>query len=363
MSNGIVIETRGLTRRFHDTAPRRGIARRRTAEQGSKADSHGSPATSSGIVAVDNLDLTVSAGEVFGFLGHNGAGKTTTIRLLNGVLGPTSGTMRVLGFDPTTEGPRLRRQTGVLTETPSLDDRLTARETLTIYGTLYHVDAEMLPDRVAALLEAFDLGTRADELVGGYSKGMRQRLALARTLIHEPRILFLDEPTASLDPVGQRSVHELIVDLSRGGGRTIFLCTHDLIEAQKLCDRVAVLEQGRVVASGTPEGLAQQLQKGVAVEITFSARASQAVRTAIAQVRNAEVVWSDDGHVAQARLPIRDAVADLVAALVDAGARIYSIQPQEPTLEDVYFALHDHNATTGSLGVKQTGDHDHGGSL
>src|SRR5512136_688052 len=146
-------------------------------------------------VAVDNLSLDVHAGEIFGFLGHNGAGKTTTIRLLNGLLEPTSGSMRVLGLDPQADGPRLRLRTGVLTETPSLDERLTAWDNLSIYADLYEVPRKAVKSRISELLTEFDLADRAHEKVGGYSKGMKQRLALARALLHNPRVIFLDEPT------------------------------------------------------------------------------------------------------------------------------------------------------------------------
>src|SRR5688500_3620141 len=151
--------------------------------------------------AVDQLTLEVRAGEIFGFLGHNGAGKTTTVRLLNGVLEPSSGGARVLGLDPQTDGPALRAQTGVLTETPSLDERLTARENLAIYAELYNGPRPDVSARVQSLLEEFEWADRADDKVGGYSKGMKQRLALARALLHKPAVLFLDEPTAALDPV------------------------------------------------------------------------------------------------------------------------------------------------------------------
>src|SRR5215213_4640632 len=147
--------------------------------------------------AVDQLTLDVQAGEIFGFLGHNGAGKTTTVRLLNGVISPTSGSARVLVLDPQDQGPALRARTGVLTETPSLDERLTARDNLSIYADLFNVPLGEVATRVNSLLSEFDLADRADEKVGGYSKGMKQRLALARALIHRPQVLFLDEPTSA----------------------------------------------------------------------------------------------------------------------------------------------------------------------
>src|SRR5512144_2911484 len=217
--------------------------------------------------AVDRLTLDVRAGEIFGFLGHNGAGKTTTVRLLNGVLKPTSGQTRVLGLDPQTEGPAVRAQTGVLTETPSLDERLTARDNLSIYADLYNVPRVDVSGRVNSLLSEFELADRADEKVGGYSKGMKQRLALARALLHRPKVLFLDEPTAALDPVAARHGHTLVETLARREGCTVFLCTHNLVEAQKLCDRVAVMEHGRLVALGTPSELTRQYVRRLDVEI------------------------------------------------------------------------------------------------
>jgi ABC-2 type transport system ATP-binding protein len=173
---------------------------------------------------------------------------------MNGVLSPSGGSVRVLGLSPETDGPAVRRRTGVLTETPSLYEQLSARDNLAIFADLYDVPPDQVARRVDAALEMFELSDRAREKVGGYSKGMKQRLALARALLHQPDILFLDEPTAGLDPVAARAVHELIVRLSREEGRTVFLCTHNLTEAQRLCQRVAVMEHGRLAAVGTPGG-------------------------------------------------------------------------------------------------------------
>src|SRR5581483_466819 len=210
-------------------------------------------------VAVDNLTLEVNAGEVFGFLGHNGAGKTTTVRLLNGLLTPDTGRMRVMGMDPTTQGPALRRRTGVLTETPALEELLTARDNLSIYASLYNVPRNEIATKVQKLLMTFNLSDRADDRVRSFSKGMKQRLALARALLHDPEILFFDEPTEGLDPLAAHDVRELISKLSHEEKRTVFLCTHNLAEAQQLCDRVAVLEHGRLLTSGTPMELVRQL--------------------------------------------------------------------------------------------------------
>jgi ABC-2 type transport system ATP-binding protein len=291
------------------------------------------------VVAVAGLSLEIQAGEIFGFLGHNGAGKTTTVRLLNGVLPPDSGSARVLGLDPVVDGPSLRRRTGVLTETPSLDERLTGRDNLAIYAELYGVPQAEVASRVEYLLETFELADRADEKASGYSKGMKQRLALARALLHRPEILFLDEPTAGLDPVAARRVHELITHLSREERHTVLLCTHNLVEAQHLCDRVAVLEHGKLVALGTPHELARQLGRSQRLEIEVAADQLPAAQETLGRV--AGLAGTAEGSTLSLTGVEREAIPGLVAALAADGVRIYRVAPQEATLEDVYFALHD----------------------
>jgi len=219
--------------------------------------------------AVDGLDLRVHPGEVVGLLGHNGAGKTTTVRLLNGLLRADAGTATVLGLDPWRDGPQVRARTGVLTEVPALDGRLTARETLRHHGRVHGlVDLER---RVASGLERLGLAGRADEPVAGFSKGMEQRLALARAFLSAPEVLFLDEPVASLDPVGAQEVHGLIREWVAERGVGVVICTHNLVEAERLCDRVVVMERGRVLAEGTVAGLGGQASS-VALEVAASDR-------------------------------------------------------------------------------------------
>jgi ABC-2 type transport system ATP-binding protein len=290
-------------------------------------------------VAVDGLTLEVYPGEVFGFLGHNGAGKTTTVRLLNGVLAPSSGSAQVLGLSPMTDGPALRRQTGVLTETPSLDERLTARENLTIYADLFAVPSDEVPGRVGELLETFELAHRADEKAGGYSKGMKQRLALARALLHKPEILFLDEPAAGLDPVATRRLHEMITRLSHEERRTVLLCTHNLAEAQRLCDRVGVMEHGRLVAMGTTAELARRLGRSQRLEIEVDADQVPAALEILGALPGVTAEPQGNGTLTAVGAG-RDVVPGLVASLVGAGLQVYRVAPQEPSLEDVYFSLH-----------------------
>jgi len=292
------------------------------------------------VTAVSNLSLTVQQGEIFGFLGHNGAGKTTTVRLLNGVLAPSDGTARVLGMSPVTDGPALRRRTGVLTETPSLDERLTGRENLAIYADLYGVAETAVSSRVTELLTIFQLIDRAEEKVGDYSKGMKQRLALARALLHEPEVLFLDEPTSGLDPVATRQVHEMVMRLSREEGRTVFLCTHNLNEAQQLCDRVGVMENGRLLALGSPAELVQQMHKSLRLEIEVDENGRDAALDVIAQINGLQPKVGANGAITVTGAR-RELIPDLLADLVGANVRVYRATPQEPSLTDVYFALHE----------------------
>ena len=292
-------------------------------------------------VAVDNLHLEVRSGEVFGFLGHNGAGKTTTVRLLNGVLESHDGRIRVLDLDPIIDGPALRSRTGVLTESASLDTRLTARDNLHIYAALFDVPRDKVASRAAELLEFFELSEHADARVATFSTGMRQRLALARTLLHEPEMLFLDEPTAGLDPVAAHQVNELIANLSHEKGRTVFLCTHNLVEAQKLCDRVAVMDHGRLVALGTPAELAQQYVRRLDVQIET---ALEQMDTALEVLSNAPSLTRGLPRRTNGSLTLtvtgREAIPDLMNLLVNQGIRVYRLAANDPSLEDVYFALH-----------------------
>jgi ABC-2 type transport system ATP-binding protein len=293
-------------------------------------------------VAVDNLSLEVHAGEIFGFLGHNGAGKTTTVRLLNGVIDPTSGSMCVLGLDPQTDGPALRLRTGVLTETPSMDERLTAWDNLSIYADLYGVPRADMQVRIHELLTEFELDDRARERVGGYSKGMKQRLALARALLHKPELLFLDEATSGLDPVSAHHVNELIERMARREGCTVFMCTHNLVEAQRLCDRVAILEHGRLVAMGTPTELTRQFVRRLDVEVVV---ADEQIPIALGVLRNLPQLVLGEPAKPNGALVVtinkHESIPEVLAALVQNHIRVYRMSPQEANLEQVYFTLHE----------------------
>jgi len=293
-------------------------------------------------VAVDNLSLEVHAGEIFGFLGHNGAGKTTTVRLLNGVIEATSGSMHVLGLDPQVDGPTLRARTGVLTETPSLDERLTAWDNLGIYADLYGMPKKTIKPRIEELLDEFDLADRAREKVSGYSKGMKQRLALARALLHKPELIFLDEATSGLDPVSAHHVNELIERMARREGCTVFMCTHNLVEAQRLCDRVAILEHGQLVALGTPAELTRKYVRRLDVEIEV---ADEQAEIALKVLRGMSDVVIGEPKKPNGALVVtinhRESIPDVLACMVQNQVRVYRLAPQEADLEQVYFTLHE----------------------
>ena len=206
--------------------------------------------TFNGLQAVDSISFTVGAGEVFGFLGHNGAGKTTTIRMLSGQLRPTAGTARVAGCDVTTEQGRLKPLVGVVSENQNLYERMSGRENLAFAARLYGAPL----GRIDEVLQQVDLLERAKDNVQHYSNGMKQRLLIARALLHRPQIIFLDEPTRGLDPVVGREIRRLVTDLATQGV-TIFLTTHYMEEADELCRRVAFLSEGRIVALDSPDNL------------------------------------------------------------------------------------------------------------
>ena len=288
-------------------------------------------------VAVDALSFEIGVGEVFALLGHNGAGKTTTVRALNGVVEPAAGRVHVLGLSPLTDGPALRARTAVLTESSTVDERLTGRETLRTFAELYAVPRGDVERRVGTLLDELGLGDRGDDRVGGYSKGMRQRLALARALVHEPDVLFLDEPTAGLDPVATRQLHGRVRAWSRERSRTVVLCTHNLAEAQALCDRVAVLAHGRLLAVGAPAELARRLGRRAAVRVVVEPAQRDDARRLAEALPDVEVEPEGDDV-----LVVRggsDPAPALATALVHGGVRLRALVPTVPSLEDVYFAL------------------------
>jgi ABC-2 type transport system ATP-binding protein len=294
------------------------------------------------VTALDHLDLEVAAGEVVGLLGHNGAGKTTTVRLLAGLLAADEGVVRVAGDDPVVDGARVRRRLGVLPSSPVVDGRLTAEQNLRFAADVFGLSRDGLDERITAALTAVELDDRRDERVAGYSTGMRQRLALARVLLPDPTILLLDEPTASLDPVAARQVRRRIAALAAEERRTVVLCTHDLAEADVLCDRVVVLEHGRIVAQGSPAELAAAHGTG-GLHLDVDAGDVPTARALLARVANGEVEVEGGGRL-RAGGVARDAVPGLVRALADAEVTVFEVRRLDPSLEEVYLAIHGRGA-------------------
>jgi len=218
------------------------------------------------IKALDELNIEVFEGETFGLLGPNGAGKTTVVRLLNGIIKPSGGTARVNGFDIVQQGDDVKRITGMLAESPGLYEKLSAREFLEFMGALYDVPGDVLEGRIDELLKLFGLHERRNHLIEGYSSGMKQKLLIASALIHDPPILFLDEPTSTLDPRAAHMVKELIEELADTAGKTIFMCSHLLPVVEELCDRIGIINNGRLIAIGTVAEIIAQSGKGTLEE-------------------------------------------------------------------------------------------------
>ena len=219
--------------------------------------------------AVDGLTMTVRPGQILALLGQNGAGKTTTVRMLNALLTPTRGWARVAGHDVRTQADRVRAVVGVLTEQHGLYTRMSGEEYLDFFGQVYRLDAAARRARSQYLLDYFGLGSAARQRIGEYSKGMRQKLALARALIHEPPVLLLDEPTSAMDPESARLVRDEIADL-RSSKRTIVICTHNLAEAEALADIIVIIYRGRILLNGSLEELKERLLGPVEYEVTMS---------------------------------------------------------------------------------------------
>lgn len=285
-------------------------------------------------LAVSGLTFEVKPGEVFGLLGPNGAGKTTTVRMLTGLLEPSAGRASVCGIELPLrdDGVALRRKVGLLTEQPGLYDRLTARENLEFFMRLNEVDWTAAWALARGLLERFGLGGREDEPVGGFSKGMRQKLAIVRALVHSPEVVFLDEPTSGLDPQSGRVVRDAIAELAREG-RTMVLCSHNLPEVERLCSRVAVIKNTlRTVAS-----LTELRREGLALDLLVEGEAS--VWTASLAALPFPVVSQVEGSRLRVLLDQETQAPDVIACVVRAGARINSAQRAARPLEEVYLEL------------------------
>ena len=284
-------------------------------------------------IAVEDVTLAVEAGEVLGFLGPNGAGKTTTIRMLAGMIAPTEGYAIVAGHRTDRDMEQLHEMVGMLTQTPGLYDRLSARRNLQYFASFYpSVESQ---SQVEKYLKLMGLWERRDSKAGTFSKGMKQRLALARALVHEPKVLFLDEPTAGLDPEAAGEVRQLIRTL-REEGRTVFLSTHNLNEAEMLCSRIAVIHT-RLLALDTPEQLRRRFFRR---QIIVQLEASDAKVMEV--VKSLPFVQEARGEGSQLVLELTDSERnrpELVKAIVEAGGRVIGVSEKQYPLEDVYLKL------------------------
>ena len=293
--------------------------------------------------AVDGLTLRVPSGQVFGFLGPNGSGKTTTIRLLLGLLEPTTGTARVLGHDTRQAGQAIRERAGALLEHTGLYERLSAEDNLDFFGRVWHLPAAERAARIRELLTHVGLYDRRRETVGAWSRGMKQKLAVARALLHRPRLVFLDEPTAGLDPVAAAALREDLGALAAREGVTVFLTTHNLAEAEKLCRQVAVIRQGKLLALGHPDELRTRGGRPelVVVGRGFEAPVLAAVR-ARPEVAQAEV---ENGRLT---ITLKQAgeTAGLLSALVAAGAQVEEVRKGSASLEEAFLDLVDEDQET-----------------
>ena len=277
--------------------------------------------------AVQNVSLELEPGEVFGFLGPNGAGKTTTVKLLNGMLTPTEGICRVLGSDPALEPEKVHAVSGVVTEHARMYENLTGLENLVFYAELYGISADEAARRSESLLKEMELEEAKDRKLAAWSTGMRQRLSLARALIHRPKILFLDEPTSGLDPESAQNVNRMIREMAENSGITVFLCTHQLRYAQEICTRYGLIEEGRLLAEGTLD----ELRSETFSRITLQIRAGS---------MPPEMGFRQTGaQEYETMIRTEEEIPEIVRRIAAAGGDIYKVEARQPDLEDIYFAL------------------------
>jgi ABC-2 type transport system ATP-binding protein len=300
-----VIETNGLTKRFGQ------------------------------VLALDDLTIDVREGEVLGILGPNGAGKTTAVRLLSCLIAPTSGRASVGGFEVGRDNHRIREIVGILTESPGLYDRLSARQNLDYYARLYGMEADNRDSQVERYLRMLGLWERRDDRAGSFSKGMQQKLSIARALVHEPKVMFLDEPTSALDPESARTVRDFIGEL-RSQGRTIILCTHNLDEADRLCDRIAIVKQ-RLIRVDSPSRLRSDLYQR-RIEIQLRA-VTEPVLAAVRAFDFVNELETQDNRLVMSLQDPEQQNPGLIRKIVEAGGEVQFVEERRHSLEEVYLAL------------------------
>jgi len=289
------------------------------------------------LTAVHDMSFTVGDGEIFGLLGPNGAGKTTTVRMLAGLITPTDGRATVNGHPLGEESQRIRGISGILTESPGLHEKLTARQNLAYYGRLYGLRGARLREAVERYLGVVEMTEHADRRVASFSKGMRQKIAIARALVHDPEVIYLDEPTSGLDPSAAKTVRDFVATL-RSLGRSIVVCTHNLDEAEKLCDRIGIM-RGTLLRVDTPAALRRH---GRAATVRVELNGARGPESFIGRLADLPYVTgvqaTEHTLVVELADPPHD-TPDLVATLVSVGARITSVVEDAPTLEEAYLSL------------------------
>jgi ABC-2 type transport system ATP-binding protein len=312
-------------------------------------------------LAVDRVSLRVPAGSILALLGPNGAGKTTIVRMLAGLVRPTAGDAVVAGRDVRTDPAGVRARVGLVTDVPGLHEQMAPAAYLDFFGRLYGLDAATRRRRIADLLAFFGLEDVRGKRMAGFSKGMKQKVALARALLHEPPVLFLDEPTSGLDPLGARAVRDLILTL-RSDRRTVVLCTHDLDEAERLADDVAILRAGRIIATGTPGALRAGATAEVAVRIELASPCPTAAAT-LGDLEGIAAASTEDGpagpgsvvtyRTAHPQTTNPRAIAHLVAA----GAAVVTVSYERRSLEDAYAAAVEPDSSAGRGSVHERNGH------
>ena len=288
------------------------------------------------VLAVDQISLTVPAGEILALVGPNGAGKTTTVRMLSAILKPTAGKARVAGYDTVTQASDVRRNVGLLTEAPGLYTRMSGREYLDFFGEIRGLSVSKREKRIQDLADWFHIGESLDRRLGEYSRGMRQKIVLVRTLLHEPPVLLFDEPTSTLDPLGARLVRDTILQL-RDGQRAIVICTHNLPEAEELADRIAIIRRGRIVELGTPAELKTRLLGFPLLEVRFAPSAANGAATVVSQFAAVEADGAGWVHY-RAEQPEQTNPL-ILRALLEADMPVISLQEVPRSLESVYLRV------------------------
>jgi ABC-2 type transport system ATP-binding protein len=290
------------------------------------------------IIAVDGVSLDVRQGEVFGFLGPNAAGKSTTVKIAATLLTPNQGTVIVDGHDVLEEGPEVRASIGLLPEdgADTHYDRLTAAQNLEYYGRLYGVPREELDTRIDELLEFLELTERRDQSPGLFSTGLKQKLSLARALVHDPPVVFLDEPTSSLDPIMSKKVRDSIDKMSEAQSKTFFMCTHLLSEAETVCDRVAFISHGRLVELGRPKDLRRKFWVERTFEVQLVGKDAAKGQAVVQSTGLAKAVRFENNQVVFVTEDAERANPRIVKALVEAGLGVLELRERVPSLEDVY---------------------------